>query len=157
MTGMEVMLATALVGSALSMKQAGDQRKLSSKLARNKATLERQQLDMQKKSADRKRDAEEKRTLATQRARTGAAGLDSRDGSSAAIVRGMQRQYDEDRAEASKNFIFGQNSIQNSLAESNARSLLQSRHSMQNAAFSAAKAGASYGGSLLDEKANKST
>jgi len=94
---MWVQIIMAVVQMAMSMKQASDQQKAAQKQAQ-------QQMDAQAKKSWDEYDANEKarkdqlkKALATRRAKMGASGMSSADGSAGAIIQGMRT----DEAEAS--------------------------------------------------------
>lgn len=106
-----VQVAAMVASTAMAMKQVQDQKKAAS------AAAQRQQQAnlMAYEENQRKSENELKRVKAAQRVRAAASGLDNGGGSSAAILKGLQKTYDEEQAFNARKFQMGQGSINDSL------------------------------------------
>lgn len=82
----------------LALEQLQARQKIEEQAAVNKANLSREEIKVKTEQAESQRKAALKRAVARQRAKFGASGINSNDGSSEAVLLGLFEESDEEKA-----------------------------------------------------------
>lgn len=95
MTGMEPMVIMSAMSTAASMVQGAQKASSARKQQAATVAAQQEQAVLKQRIAERKAERERRSQEASARARLGASGIGSTSGSGAAVLRGLNKTYDE--------------------------------------------------------------
>ncbi len=138
-------LSQVMAIAALAVGQVGQnlQTSANNKAASKQAELDAQNLTLQKAEAEKNRRNLLQAQMAKQRAKFGASGIDSDEGSASNILTNMQDDTEEELEALNNNYRYRMDSMSNSLASSQRKNLLSS-------AFGNINTGLAIGSKLVD-------
>lgn len=132
MGGMVPTVAMSALQTGMDMAQ----RSAAQDQAKGEAQANAQQLAINQQIADRDRQDQLRRALATQRARFGAQGLMAGSGSADAVLSGIQSEADQNQADANQLYQLRLDRIDDQLGWQSSRSLLDASEPAYRSAFS---------------------